>query len=334
MTRLLLTILFTLGVVFLYRTININLFSVDLPRKTSNELFKLGSELEMDESVVIMNVGKLHPTEISSKIDMLLSYGPKRIGVNLCHFNSSIKGVAERYAGNDHVVFTNCGQGPNSLSRIINDGNTVTHFKSDNDKYFETNVSNSWNKIKQRGNSQERINYRGTGRHFFQADLSNPDSFFPEIVEDNVVLVGYIGDYITEEIYDYTSCRITPLNPYYGDDTTPDMYDTQISANIIAAINNDDFINDFPLITRVLILLAFSFLNVLLLTFIRTKWIVLNLTIYAIIFLVFMFLTPMIILYLFERNYFLELDELPMILIITTIFTVFSNIWSAKASRH
>jgi hypothetical protein len=133
---------------------------------------------------------------------------------------------------------------------------------------------------------------------------------------------------LTDSIYYYTNCRVTPLNGYYGaSNILPDMYDIEISANIIRTINDNDFINEVSQIIRILIILAFSLLNVA-----KTKWIIVNLIIATILFILLTGFGGFLIVMAFDNGYFLEMDELPLILIITTVFTVILNISEKRAS--
>lgn len=164
------------------------------------------------------------------------------------------------------------------------------------------------------------------------------DSYFwfnPDHLKGKTILLGYMGDYLTDSIYYYTNCRVTPLNRYYGaSNISPDMYDIEISANIIRTINDNDFINEVNQIFRILIILAFTLINVFILTFAKTKWTIVNVIIATILFILLTGLGGFLMVMTFDNGYFLEMDELPLILIITTVFTVILNISEKKASAQ
>jgi len=83
-------------------------------------------------------------------------------------------------------------------------------------------------------------------------------------------------------------------------------------------------------VVRVLIILAFSLLNVTALTFIKTKWTIVNLMIATVLFILLNIAGSLLLVYMFDKGYYLEMDELPLILMITTAFTVILNISEKK----
>jgi hypothetical protein len=47
-----------------------------------------------------------------------------------------------------------------------------------------------------------------------------------------------MGDFLTDSVYYYQNCRITPLNSYYGEGgILPDRYNIEISANILSSLS-------------------------------------------------------------------------------------------------
>jgi hypothetical protein len=331
MRRYILTIIFAIAVIGLYNLINIRLFSLDLTRQTREALFLIRNEPDIDRTVVLYSVGKLESDELQEKIDSLLITEPKRIGVNLCHWDRIPKSLIEKYKSNGIVVFANCREkGINTLSQIIGDHNTVTHFKTDRMDYFELQLTD----FKGRGNEIERINYGPRLRYpFDKGELT--DSYFwfnPDNLNGKTILLGYMGDYLTDSIYYYQDCRITPLNRYYGENNIPpDMYDIEISANIMRTINDRDFIDEVNQVLRVLIILAFSLLNVVILTFAKTRWTIVNLIIATLFFILLTGTGSFFLVFMFDKGYYLEMDELPLILLLTTIYSVITNIREKRA---
>ncbi len=334
MRRYILTVIFAIIVIGLYHFINIRIFNLDLTRQTKNALFVLRAIPQIDPTVVVLSVGKLQPDELQEKIDSLLIAEPRKIGVNLCHFPRIPRDLINKYKSDDRVIFANCEDlKSGSVSLIINDESAVTHFKTDKSDYFELTLTD----FKGRGNSIERINY-GPRLDYPINKGELTDSYFwfnPDHLKGKTILLGYMGDYLTDSIYDYKNCRVTPLNRYYGaTNIPPDMYDIEISANIIRAINDNDFINEVNQIFRILIILAFTLLNVFILTFAKTKWTIVNLIIATILFILLTGLGGFLMVMTFDNGYFLEMDELPLILIITTVFTVILNISEKRASAQ
>ena len=328
MNRYIVTVVFAVIVIGLYHFINLRLFSLDLTRQVKNALFDLRTVPKTDPTIVVLTVGKLQPAEIQVKIDSLLLTEPRKIGVNLCHFERIPKGLINRYQSDDRVVFANCDDlKTGSLSLIINDEGAVTHFRTDKPDYFELKLTD----FKGRGNSMERINY-GSSMDY-KGELK--DSYYwinSTYLKDKTLLLGYMGEYLTDSIYYYNNCRVTPLNRYYGSSNIPpDFYEIEISANIIRTINDDNFINEVNPVLRILVILAFSLLNVIILTFAKTRWVIVNLIIATMLFILLTGFGSLLMVIVFDKRNYLEMDELPLILIIATVFTVMLNIKERRA---
>ncbi len=335
MKRYIVTIVFSCVLILLYHFVPINLFALDFPQRITNNLFNYFSPNHHgDERVVMCNVGKLSLEETTSKIDKLLKYNPKIIGINICDFTYKNHQLLKHLDRDDRVILSACNQTEKAgLGRIINDDNIVTHFNSSNHDCFENLLSDNRKSIDERGNALERINYVSPFRSYYQFELKDIESYEQENFEGKIVLVGYIGDYVTEEVYNHKNCRITPLNQYYGHEyLLPDMYDIQISASIISMINNEEYINEINPFLRVMIILIFCLLNVGFITLIQTRWLALNLFFYLMIFIVLLVAGSLLIVMLFSNHFYLELNELTLVLIITSIFTVASNIKLKKTS--
>ena len=153
-----------------------------------------------------------------------------------------------------------------------------------------------------------------------------------------MVLIGYMGDYLTDTLYNYQSARITPLNPYYGQliDVVPDMYDIEISENIIRTMKMNLYFTEIDGLVRILIILGLTLINVLVLTITRTKWILINALLVGLWFVLITGLCTFLMLVSFDNGYFIELDELPITLIITGSFTFLMNLFPkpAEPSGH
>lgn len=329
MKRYILTVVFSVAIVGLYQFIDIRLFNLDLSKRTKEALFVLRNMPDLDETVVLCNVGKLGPDELQARIDSLLTMGPTKIGINLCHWDKIPGNLIDRYQSDPRVLFANCSSGMGALSQVIEDKNTVTHFRTDRSDYFELLLTG----FKGRGNDEERINYGPRGYRIELAE--SVFGFDPDNMKGKTVLVGYMGDYLTEDIHYYQSCRITPLNSSYGQDNIlPDMYDIEISLNILRTINHEGFINEVNQLVRVLFILAFSLVNVTILTFMKTRWTIVNLVIAALLFVVLTGAGSFLIVLAFDQGYYLEMDELPLILLVTTVFVVLLNTSEKRKSSQ
>jgi hypothetical protein len=320
-------VVFTLGIVALYHFLEIPLFSLDFMKKTRHAFFRIRNQPEWDNEVMMLNIGRLDADELQLELDILLLLKPKVVGVNLCHYAQDMSDVVQHYASAPNIYFVNCqGKGRGASSEIINDGNVVTHFDCSREDFFEFQLT----AFKPRGNPQEMINYTPEQQHLGRSELKDLERLYG-ILEGKTVLVGYLGDYVTDSVYSYKQSRITPLNPYYGDENMlPDLYDTEVSANIVRTIRKGDYIDEIGEIYRILILLAFAMLDVLALTFIRTRWLIVNLFLAALSFILLTMAASIMTVFLFNDGYFLALDELSLILLIVTIFTVAINLQKRK----
>ncbi len=333
-TKYLVAIGFTIAIVLVYQFVEITFFRLDLQRAVRLSLFnRLRVEPQPDHSIIVFNAGTMSERDLQNKIDSLLITEPRKIGVNLCHWNRIPVGLLNRYRSDDRVVFASCRDtGVNSLAFQVDENNTVTHFKTDQPDYFELKLAD----FDARGNNQERI-YYGPKLHYPISIGELNDSyhwFNPEGLFDKTILIGYLGDYVTDSMYYYTNCRVTPLNVDFGkEEHLPDMYDIEISAHIIRAINQGEFINEVHPLIRGLILLSFSILQVVLLTFIKTRWTLINLCIAAILFMLFTFLSSSLMVLAFTQYYYLNLDELSLVLLVVTVFTVGLNFFQPNSQK-
>jgi hypothetical protein len=336
MKRYLITIAFSLIIILLYQVIEINFFSFGLNTKISNRLFTVFSDNPaVDESILICNIGTLNVEQIKTKVDSLLRFKPKIIGINGCHLNESDKKAIGILFKNRDVVINSCqAKADNSSGILVSEDNSVTHFNSVNLSGFEIVLANGQDILRNRGNKSERIYFQSPFKHYYQFELKDVDSSHPENFQDKIVLIGYLGSYVTEEIYDYQNCRITPMNEDFGEaNIPPDMYDIQISANIISTINESRFINEINPIVRVGLMILFCLLNVGLISLAQTRWLSLNLMLSLFVFIGLIFLSSYLIVYFFAQYYFLELKELTTLLIISTLFAVYSNIKDRKSIK-
>lgn len=324
--RYIITLLFGAAVVVLYHYVDIRLFEIDFVHRTHDKLFFLRSAPPLDPSIVLINTGTATAEEIGSVVDSLLTMPNIRIGIDPCQVQDT-HGYLNRFADVPRVVLAGCGdEGGHPLSRIVEGDNSVLFFRADDPGSFEQSMT-GW---PGRGNEEERINYLspGYGETFYKSELE----FVPFVVMQGAdqlefVLLGYMGDYLTDSIYDYSRTRITPVNPYYGyGDILPDMYDLEISANIIHEIRDGTFFTELPLIGRIAILLTITLLSVVLLTVVRTRWLIVNLIWALLVFVLLQLLATYSMVMLFNDGIYLVLDELTLMLLIAMPFTFLLNL--------
>jgi CHASE2 domain-containing sensor protein len=325
----------TLFVVGLYYFFDIRLFNLDVMQEIREHLFKLKTGYG-DESIIILNSGKLSSTEVKLKIDSLLSCHPAVVGINPCHLEGDVLELKKSFEGNDNVIFAECERKTGTLGRIVNDDNSVTHFKHDNTDYFEFKVDFRSNppfhqkEIAKRKEDVELIDFVEARKSFYRYYLETV-VFTPELFSGKTVLIGYLGDYFTDSAYYFDERRVTPMNRYYGyDHIEPDTYDTEISAIIVSQLDNKIFINEISDVSRVFILFLLCVLAVLLLTFSRTRWLALNIFIAFVMFILLVMGAGWMIVYTFLQGYYINLDELPLALLIVSVFTIIHSVTENK----
>lgn len=317
MKRLIISTIFTLTIIVLYQFIDINLFTIDFPRRVSSELFKnLRDDPGVETEIVLLDIEYVHLDTVKTFIELLESLEPKSIGVNLCNIEDKSKLLDDYLSQNKNIITCDCSANTNKgTSRITTLKNEVTHFLTDNDSYFELQLSNKSNGLKERGNDKERINFRGVDR-YYQIPLSEIENVSSEIIKDKTILIGFLRDSL-----------VTPMNYWYGrpGEIQGDMSDAQISANIISTIDRGEFINEVKLLYRILIILTVSLICTGLIRLLRTKYNLINFILGLVILIILNGLSSYIIVYAFSNNYYLELNEMTVVTIISAIVSVYWN---------
>jgi len=317
MKRFIISTVFTLTIIILYQFIDINLFAIDLPRRVCSELFKsLRNDPGVETEIILLDIEYVHLDTVKTYIELLETFEPKSIGVNLCNIRDKSELLDMYLSQSKKIVMCDCQtSSSNGTSRITTLQNEVTHFKTDKDSYFEFKLSDKSNGLKGRGNRSERINFRGEN-NYFNAPLSEIENMSTDLMKDKIILIGFLRDSL-----------ITPMNYWYGrpGEIQGDMSDAQISANIISTINRNEFINEVNLPIRVLIVLTVSLLCTGLIRLARTKYHALNILLALLVLIVLNGLSSLIIVLAFSKNYYIELNEITVVLIISAIVSVYWN---------
>jgi hypothetical protein len=330
--QLFITSIFCAALFLIYRFSPYPILSLDNAKIASRFLFAKAKSPGLNEEIILINTGKLNDNDVSRLIDTLLRFEPRIIGVNTCDLKNPNSFTIPERINSNKIVLSNCSTSERAaLSRIVTDHNAVTHFRT-NPESFEMLLSSKNQSVLERGNESERINYHEANYYFYQIELKDATDVHTPIYKDKIILIGYMGDYITEEVQYFRSCRITPLNSSFDDQPVPDMYDIQISALILEMINTNTFIHDCNNFERFGIMLIFCITNVMLITFLRTRWIFLNVIIGLIITLSALTGIIFVIIYGFlSFNIYLELHELPLMILITSVFSFWANLQSRKS---
>ncbi len=316
--RFIITITFTAIVFVLYQFVDINLFTVDLPRRVSSELFKsLREDPSVETDVVIFDIDDIPLDSLKNYIEKLKSLEPKAIGINLCNVEGNSHLLNSYILRNKSIIACGCDVNfSNGTSAIITSQNVVTHFKSDKNSYFEMQLSGGLKRLRDRGNRKERINFR-TLNLYFNYPLSEIDNVTAEIVNSRTVLIGTLRETL-----------VTPINEWYGHpgEMEGDMSEVQISANIISTINRNEFIDEVHPFLRALIILTVGLICAVMVKLVWTKYNVLNIALALIILVVLNGISSYVIVFAFSKNYYLELNEMALVTIVCCILSVFWNV--------
>lgn len=136
------------------------------------------------------------------------------------------------------------------------------------------------NKLLERNNVYEIINYRGNvmgfgqtkfGGRYFGLDVSDvfQKKFVPNMIKGKIVLFGYMGDDFDDRSWE--DKFYTPLNLKYAGRSNPDMFGVVIHANIISMILSEDYIEKQGQFSSIVTALTICFLTVLLFTLIYRR---------------------------------------------------------------
>jgi CHASE2 domain-containing sensor protein len=86
--------------------------------------------------------------------------------------------------------------------------------------------------------------------------------YVPEMFRDNVVIIGFLGDYFGDPAWD--DKFFTPLNTKVAGRANPDMFGLVIHANVVEMILTEDYVDEIPEWLQIIIAIVVCFLNVLL----------------------------------------------------------------------
>lgn len=120
----------------------------------------------------------------------------------------------------------------------------------------------AYQKLVNRANELETINYLGNTDKFITLDADVFDGNYPNLhfLKDKVVLLGFLGNTLTQKTFE--DIYFTPLNEVYAGRSYPDMYGVTIHANIISTILNEGYINFIPSWISTILAFVVCLLNV------------------------------------------------------------------------
>lgn len=265
-----------------------------------------------DTNIVIVNIGKLARGQIAEQLEMLIRYKPKVIGLdalflqqkdpeidkrlqkaitsfkNLIMVNkvedfnpdsnrySTLTSSIEQFRTKAAQGFANFPEKSGTF-RTIREFRPTVAFEDTNLNAFALEIvkkaaPSMIEKLIERENETEDINYRGNYQKFYFIDadelqVNNNDFSF---IEDKIVLLGYMGETIDDQSLE--DRFFTPLNPKYSGRTLPDMYGVVIHANIISMILNENYIDKMSFPLAFFIAFIVGYLNCFFIISIRERW--------------------------------------------------------------
>lgn len=132
MKRYLIAVVFAVGIILLYRVYPINFLRLDLPERVTHTLFSVfKADADVDDSIIIANSGTLAGAELKAQLDTLLTLNPRVVAIKLCDVDEGASLLSDAYANNSAVILATCSGSNEPLSRLVYEGNVVTHFKTD-----------------------------------------------------------------------------------------------------------------------------------------------------------------------------------------------------------
>jgi CHASE2 domain-containing sensor protein len=307
---------------------------------------------KIDSNVIIVNIGVLSRKEIAQQVNIINSFDPKVIAIDVFfrnakdesgdsllenslskisnlvlvsglkhnHDSVSIEKSNQRFTKYAYSAFSNIIQYDNCTYQEIEpyvqiNGEKVLSFSS---KIVQIYNPKAYSRLLKRNNKTEIIRYLGNSEKFIVIDLN--DSLLTalltknNIVKNRIVLFGIADIDFRGNIKTNEDVFHTTLSKT----NAPDMYGVVLQANIISMILNNSFINEPSAILNILLLLVICYLNILILTIIHTKLSNLYTSISIVYFFFFLVLYPFLALsVLYNFNYSYNPDLLITHLIIT-----------------
>ncbi|MDX2196158.1 MAG: CHASE2 domain-containing protein [Cytophagales bacterium] len=135
-----------------------------------------------------------------------------------------------------------------------------------------------------RKNELETIYYRGNINNFDgETDVfGKPDAFnrldWQEILEDNfdpklvknkIIVMGYMGESLKNNLYWDEDKFYTPLNKKFAGKSFPDMYGVTVHGNVVSMVLNETYVDHTSERTELIINILICVFNVLLFTYIH-----------------------------------------------------------------
>jgi CHASE2 domain-containing sensor protein len=95
------------------------------------------------------------------------------------------------------------------------------------------------------------------------------DDYIKDIIEGNIVMLGGMGDYFGDPSWE--DKFFTPMNSKVAGRANPDMFGLVLHANVVAMILNEDYVDELPEWSKVVLAIIICFLTVILFIIIDHK---------------------------------------------------------------
>ncbi|HBK88063.1 MAG: CHASE2 domain-containing protein [Cyclobacteriaceae bacterium] len=109
---------------------------------------------------------------------------------------------------------------------------------------YRGNIEVQQLKLKSLQNQETAATNFGTMFYVVDVDAVMREEFAKELFKDNIVIMGYLGDYLGDPSWE--DKFFTPLNSKVAGRANPDMFGPVVHANAVAMILNEDYVNELP----------------------------------------------------------------------------------------
>lgn len=242
---------------------------------------KFKSEINFDDRIVIVNVGKPDRSKIAEALEIIHSFEPSAIGVDIV-FEGLKDSVADtklsrvigaisnliladelkpdmydEFPTQCHPIF--CDDSNTAYINFVAKPNYSIRYFSPHEVVGENRVDGfavaiirkadkkAYSNLIKRQNQVEQIHYRGIADSYVHIEMTDLDTTeeYKSILRDKIVLLGYSG---TDEWAMSSKDKFfTPMNKNVALKALPDMFGVAIHANIISMMLDDEYINEMPL---------------------------------------------------------------------------------------
>ncbi len=109
---------------------------------------------------------------------------------------------------------------------------------------FRGNIEVRQLRLKSLKNDETATTNFGTMFYVVDVDQILRGEVLPELFKDNIVIMGYLGDYLGDPAWE--DKFFTPLNKKVAGRANPDMFGPVLHANVVAMILNEDYVDEIP----------------------------------------------------------------------------------------